>query len=153
MRKILLIEDDKIKIEKLSQFLQVHELTIKESFHSGLKEIISGSDIYDFLLLDMTIPLWEKEGTDLSGNYEQFGGERVLREMKRRKKILPTILVTMFDVFTIVEGNLTFKQLDAHLLKEFSDFYLGAVFYNASDDTWKSELENFIKTIPVKNND
>ena len=33
----------------------------------------------------MTIPLWEKGNNDLGGNYEQFGGEKILREMKRRK--------------------------------------------------------------------
>ena len=147
MSKILIIEDDKIKIEKLSLFFEGNDLTIKESYHSGLKELNSFFSTYDFLILDMSIPLWDKGSTDLGGNHEQFGGERILREMKRRKKELPTILVTMFDFFPVENGNLTFEALNEHLKKQFSSFYLGAVFYNASEDNWKSELENLIKTI------
>lgn len=62
---------------------------------------------YDFLILDMTIPMWEKGDNDFGRNYEQFGGERILREMKRKKMILPTILFTMFDVFPTKEKNIT----------------------------------------------
>ncbi len=151
MRKILIIEDDKIKIEKLSAFFKEYDYTIVESYHSGLKEIVSSITQYDFLILDMTIPLWDKGNTDLGGNYEQFGGERILREMKRRKKELPTILVTMFDIFSILGGNLTFDELNSYLKNQFATFYVGAVFYNASEDTWKTQLENFIQLIPNRN--
>jgi CheY-like chemotaxis protein len=143
---ILLIEDDKVKIERLSNFLKDEDLTIKESYHSGLKEIVSNNDFYDLLLLDMTIPLWDKNSSDFGGTYEQFGGDRILREMDRRNKKIPTILVTMFDVFSLSEDNLTFGELNQDLKHKFSEFYLGAVFYNASDDSWKLELTNLMKT-------
>ncbi|MDI9871568.1 hypothetical protein [Flectobacillus roseus] len=147
MRKILIIEDDKIKIEKLSLFFEGETLTVRESYYSGLKELNSYSSLYDVLILDMSIPLWDKGNTDLGGNHEQFGGERILREMKRRNKKIPTILVTMFDVFSIDGGNLTFLELNEYLLNQFSEFYLGAVFYNASEDNWKLELKSYINSI------
>ncbi|MBL7784701.1 MAG: hypothetical protein JNM36_02250 [Chitinophagales bacterium] len=151
MLRILIIEDDKIKIEKLALFFEGDDLTIKESYHSGLKELNSFFSNYDFLILDMSIPLWDKGNTDFGGNHEQFGGERILREMKRRKKELPTLLVTMFDIFPVEGGNLTFGELNQYLMTEFPNFYLGAVFYNASEDDWKQEIKNLIQIISNKN--
>lgn len=143
--KILIIEDDKIKIEKLSLFFQGHNFEIKESYHSGLRSLL-GSQEFDLLILDMSIPLWERGNNDLGGNFEQFGGVNILREMKRRLRLIPTILVTMFDVFA--DGKLTFSQVNCDLLARFAEFYRGAVFYNASEeDRWKSDLEKLIQTI------
>jgi DNA-binding NtrC family response regulator len=147
MSKILIIEDDKIKIERLSVFFASEEINIKESFQSGLSEIKSNMLAYDFLVLDMTIPLWEKGNNDLGGNYEQFGGEKILKEMKRRKLFLPTILFTMFDVFPTKEGNITFNEVNNIFKKEFSEFYIGAVFYNSNEDNWQLEMTDLISKI------
>lgn len=149
MNKILIIEDDKIKIERLSAFFSQEKISIKESFQSGLSEIKNNILDYDYLILDMTIPLWEKGNNDLGGNYEQFGGERILREMKRRKLFLPTILFTMFDVFPTKEGNITFSEVNNIFKKEFSDFYIGAVFYNSNEDNWQLEMKDLITQIKL----
>lgn len=149
MSKVLIIEDDKIKIERLSAFFVSEEINIKESFQSGLFEIKNTERAYDFLILDMTIPLWEKGNNDLGGNYEQFGGEKILREMKRRKLFLPTILFTMFDIFPTKEGNITFNEINDIFRKEFSDFYIGAVFYNSNEDNWKLEMKDLISKIKL----
>jgi hypothetical protein len=147
MNNILIIEDDKIKIERLNIFFSSEKIIIKESFQSGLSEIKNNMQSYDFLILDMTIPLWEKGYNDLGGNYEQFGGEKILREMKRRKLFLPTILFTMFDIFPTKDGNITFKEVSSVFKKEFSDFFVGAVFYNANEDNWQSDMTTLIAKI------
>ena len=140
MSKILVIEDEKKKIDKLNSFLKGHETTFKESFQSGLLELKSNYRAYDMLILDMTIPLWEKGQNDLGGNYEQFGGERILREMKRRKIHIPTVLFTMFDIFPLKGGELTFAELNSLFKKQFQPFYTDAVFYNSDDETWAIDL-------------
>lgn len=145
--RVLIIEDDKIKIEKLSDFFSNSSFSIRDSYHSGLKELMDSSIDYDVLILDMTIPLWDKNHSDLGGNFEQFGGERILREMKRRKISLPTILFTMFDVFPSEAGNLTFQELDTHLKNQFQSFFLGSVFFNASENNWKVALQEYLKNI------
>ena len=150
MNKILIIEDDKIKIEKLRFFFKDEELVFKESFQGGVLELKENFKLYNFLILDMTIPLWEKGNNDLGGNYEQFGGEKVLREMKRRKLLLPTILFTMFDVFPTKEGNITFDEINNIFKADFSEFYIGAVFYNANEENWKRKMFELIKSITHK---
>jgi hypothetical protein len=144
MSQILIIEDDKIKIEKLTSFLTKYSITLKESFRSGVFELKNNFKKYEMLILDMTIPLWEKGNNDLGGNFEQFGGESVLREMKRRKLFVPTILFTMFDIFPYKNGSLSFAEVNAKFKLEFSPFYKGAVFYNADDESWKNELIQLI---------
>ncbi len=149
MHKILIIEDDKIKIERLSAFFKNDHFTIKESYQSGMIELKGNSDKYDFLILDMTIPIWEKGNNDLGGNYEQFGGERVLRELKRKSISIPTILFTMFDVFPTKEGNITFEEMDANFKTKFPN-YCGAVFYSGNEDNWKNNLLTKINQIYLK---
>lgn len=142
--KLLIIEDDKIKIEKLTSFLSHHDFDLKESFQSGLDALRNTK--YDLLILDMTIPLWEKENNDLNQNYEQFGGEKILREMKRKKIIVPVILFTMFDKFPIGDEVLTFEQISAKYKENF-DFYIEAVYYDSRNDDWKNKLINLIESV------
>jgi CheY-like chemotaxis protein len=147
MKRVLIIEDDKIKIEKLLEFFSDCEVTVLESYHSGLKEVIHNTSDYDYLILDMTIPIWDKENSDLGGDTEQFGGQTIMMEMKRRKKFLPTVVVTMFDVFPTPTGTQTFDEINNLFISDFTLFYLGAVFYSASDETWKIKLKNLLKNI------
>lgn len=149
MNKILIIEDDKNKIDRLKAFFSQDELIIKESFQSGLVEIKNNIKDYSFLILDMTIPLWEKGNNDLGGNYEQFGGEKVLKEMKRRKLSLPTILFTMFDIFPTKDGSITFNEINSIFKNEFPEFYVGAVFFNANSDNWQLDISLLISKIKV----
>lgn len=142
--KILIIEDDKIKIEKLSLLLRDYDLELRESFQSGLNAL--RSETYNLLILDMTIPLWEKENNDINQNYEQFGGEKILREMKRKKIFVPVVLFTMFDKFPIGNEVMTFEQLSSKYKENF-DFYIDAVYYDSRNDDWKNNLLNLIKTL------
>lgn len=142
--KLLIIEDDKIKIEKLASLLSKHNFDLRESFQSGLEALRNNK--YDLLILDMTIPLWEKENNDINQNYEQFGGEKVLREMQRKKIIVPVILFTMFDKFPMGSEILTFEQISKKY-KDTFDFFLDSVYYDSRNDDWKSNLLNLIESI------
>jgi len=140
MNNILIIEDDKIKIERLKAFFKNISVTIRESFQSGLSEMKSSFEVYDLLVLDMTIPIWEKGNNDIGGNYEQFGGENILKEMKRKKLTIPTVLFTMFDIFPTANGSITFEEINEQYKKSFPEFYLGGVLYNSNEEDWKKDL-------------
>jgi CheY-like chemotaxis protein len=150
MNRVLIIEDEKIKIERLRAFFENDVIAIKESYRAGVLELKTNFTEYNLLILDMTIPLWESGNNDLGGNYEQFGGEKVLREMKRRKLLVPTILFTMFDVFPTKNGNITFKEINQKYVDSFSPFYKGAVFYNSIDDSWMENMKSIIDQIKVE---
>ena len=147
--KVLLIEDNKTKANDVKSFLNENfsniEITIRESLTSGLRDLFSHD--YQFLLLDMSLPTREGAMNNTVNNFEQLGGHRVLSEMKRKNKRIPTILITMFSEFGVGESFLDIKNLDILLKKDFNDFYMGSVFYSSQNEDWKNNLNNLIKSI------
>lgn len=141
--KILFIEDNLIKMEAVLKVVQTTYpnavITTKDSFRSGLKELISNS--YDILLLDMSLPTWDRESVKKQEGFERFGGETIMREMKRKKKLIPTIVITMFNEFGIGKSFIDLIDLDKHLTSEFKEFYNGYVKYSSSEKKWEDELK------------
>lgn len=149
--KILLIEDDKKKIEDISEFINSTYpnavLTVKESYQSGLRDLFLNQ--YDLLLLDMSIPTWDKSSTEPGGNYEKFGGYKIMREALRKSKAIKTILITMFDDFGESDTSVTLSQLDNVLKSEFTEYYLGAAYYNSRENKWKDDLKALIDNFKI----
>ena len=141
--KIILIEDDKKKIEDIRDFLNTEfgyqDLVIKESYQSGLKALIDND--YNLLLLDMSIPTWDKSPIEQGGNYEKFGGYKVLKEVIRKGKPIKTILISMFDDFGESDDSITLFELNKILKDEFPLIYIGAVFYSSRETKWREDLK------------
>ncbi len=147
MNNILFIEDNRAKADDVSLFMNENypeiNFEIKESFTSGLRELFKNR--YALLFLDMSIPTREGDANSLINNFEQLGGYQILSEMKRKKKQIPTILITMFNEFGVNSSFFNLNEIDELCMTEFSDFYLGAVYYTSRDATWKEKLKNFIE--------
>jgi len=73
---VLLIEDDSKKIDDICEYvngtLHCSNIIIKESYQSGIREILANT--YELLLLDMSIPTYDKTPFESGGHYEKFGG-------------------------------------------------------------------------------
>lgn len=147
--KTILIEDDSKKIEDIKEYvtkqLGCEIFTVKESYQSGIREILQND--YDLLLLDMSIPTFDKTPVESGGPYEKFGGYKVLREIIRKKRPVKTILITMFDDFGESDLSITLSQIDQSLKQEFSNVYLGSVFYHARENKWQEDLKTIIQEI------
>ncbi|PQA96676.1 hypothetical protein B0A69_00880 [Chryseobacterium shigense] len=147
--EVLLIEDNKTKASDINSFLSKKfpsvEITIKESLTSGLRDLFSND--YKFLLLDMSLPTREGAMSNTINSFEQLGGHRILSEMKRKKKKIPTILITMFSEFGVGESFLDINSLDIIMSKDFNDFYKGVVFYSSQNDDWKMSLTKFVEDL------
>lgn len=85
--KILLIEDNKSKSDSIKRFLLNKypniNIDVKESFTSGLRELFTNT--FDILLVDMSLPSREELPLNSVNNFKQFGGHRIMSEMKRKK--------------------------------------------------------------------
>lgn len=147
--KIILIEDDQKKIEDIKHFLSgefgVKDLMVKESYQSGLRELIKGS--YDLLLLDMSIPTWDKAFNESGGDYQKFGGYMIMKELSRKEKLLTTILISMFDDFGESDRSITLSQIDELFRGEFPNDYLGSIFYGSGQTAWKRELKKALDNL------
>ncbi len=148
-KKILFIEDNLIKMEAVLKVVKTNypnaEITTKDSFRSGLRELIGNS--YDILLLDMSLPTWDREDVKKQEGFERFGGETIMREMKRKERLTPTIVITMFSEFGIGKSFIDLVDLDQHLKSEFNEFYNGFVKYSSSEKKWEDELKSALERI------
>ena len=145
MIEILLIEDDEDKRDQIITFINekvVSNLNEVRSFQSGLKAIKSKN--YDLILMDMSIPTFDINSSENGGRAQPFGGELLLFEMIRRNITSKVVLITQFDLFGDGEQEISLTDLDARLLKQFPDIYIGAVHYSISYTSWKEVLFNKI---------
>lgn len=146
IKNILFIEDNEIKAKDVNSYILSqcpgYTVTIKDSFRDGVREIMTNS--YDLLLLDMSLPTWDRKDSKLGEGFERFGGITIMREMKRKKRPLPTIVITMFNEFGIGKSFIDLNQLNNHLKDEFNDFYIGYVQYISRETKWKEELHKYL---------
>ncbi|MBC8988491.1 hypothetical protein H9X96_22330 [Pedobacter sp. N36a] len=147
--KILLIEDDRKKSDDIVNYIVTNfpnsSIELKESYHSGLKSLIK--DSYDLLLLDMSMPTWDRSPVENGGDYEKFGGIKILKELGRKKRLLPTILITMFDNFGESDNSITLDQMDAVLKSDYNEAYVGSVFYRSDISQWENDLNLLMSKI------
>lgn len=147
---ILFIEDDDIKASMILDFLNEEEsfkanITRKKSWQSGLLEVMDNKEIYDFILLDMSMPRYDFDIGDVNEEFETYAGWELLKEMKRIHIYIPTCIITSFDFFEKDENLISYESLDVILKKEFPDFYKGIIYINSSFVDWKDKLKNTLK--------
>ena len=143
---ILLVEDDDIKASSIEKFIgsKIEKINRKKSWQTGLVEIIKNRE-YDLILLDMSMPRYDYDGSDNSYEFEPFAGWEIMKEMKRRKIIVDTIIITSFGTFGKDDNRIDVNVLNDRLENEVSNFYKGIIKYNSSIVTWKEELEKILK--------
>lgn len=149
--KILLIEDDEEKLEKIVDFIHRQYsssvVEIARSFNAGLRAIIKSSSL-DVILLDMSMPNYDATEEDPSGGApEHFAGRDILSQMKLRDINIPTIVVTMFDLFGENPDRMSFSQLEQQLKDLYASTFLGMVYYNSGQEGWKSSLGSLINKV------
>lgn len=141
--KILIVEDDINKLNNLKNYIFNYfedkgmdiNLSIKNSFQSGLEEILTSS--YDLLLLDMSLPNFDFDEHNDMGVPLSKGGELILYEMDVMEINIKTIIVTQYDGF---DGE-SLEDINRNYENIFSSFYKGYVFYNAIESNWQKDLE------------
>lgn len=143
--KILIIEDDENKLNDIKDtvkdiFENINikiDVTVMYSFQTGLNNVISNK--YDLLLLDMSLPNFEKKND--TGIPFGLAGKIILNEMDYYDIHTKTIIVTSYET---IEGE-SMNLISDELKEEFGTFYYGHVKYTANELNWKNELESKIK--------
>ena len=147
--KILLIEDNQYKISQLQEFLTSEfpmiEITIRNSYHSGLKEIKQNSKQYNLILLDISMPTYDIKAGEQGGTPLSLAGKLILNEMNLREIETKVVVVTMYENY--VDGT-KLLELDKQFTNEFTVNYIGYVYFSPDDTTgWKNNLKIKIETI------
>lgn len=141
--KILLIEDDENKRSALKSFLRSRiqgcNLEEAKSLQGGVRR--ARTTVYDFVILDMTLPNYDPSPDEPGGGtIHSFGGREFLKQMARFRITTPVIVVTQFEKFGNPPATTNLEELDQSLRKEFPATYRGAVYYHAAIVGWQQEL-------------
>lgn len=149
--KVLIIEDDQNKLKQIKDYLYENfnsiDICEKYSWKSGLEKIMEQNS--DLVLLDMSLPTFEKTISEMGGTTEAFAGKIILSRMKRLKITIPTIIVTQFTTFGD-EGKKLEMLMDELEGLNFSN-YRGTIFYTPKHNNWKIELESKISQVIGEN--
>lgn len=146
--KILLVEDDAAKANRIISHvgdIVGSNIDVARSYKSGLKALLS--EVYELVILDMTLPNFDIGADEDGGRPLVFGGREILRQMKRRNKMFPVVVTTQFEQFGSGEEIVTRDVLDRELDLEYGSFYLGMVYYHATEERWKPHLSEKIYQI------
>jgi DNA-binding response OmpR family regulator len=147
--KLLVIEDDENKRQQVVSFLvetYSHvEIVQRKSYQSGLKEILEHKA--DAILLDMTLPTYDKSPVESGGRLRHFAGREILGQMSRKGMKTAVIVVTGFESFGEDSASLSLAEIKDELGKEFPHLYKGAVYYSSDRNQWKVELQVFLDSI------
>lgn len=140
--RTLIIEDDANKMNALVSFLHSYphvETSTETSFHSGVHSLLERH--FDLVLLDMSMPMYDITAQDTGGRPVPLAGRDILFTMHRKKIQTTVIVVTQYESF---EGT-SLGQLDDDLRDAFPDIYYGSVYYNTTQDVWKTQLRNILE--------
>lgn len=146
--KILFIEDHPLKQAQINKFVLEKfsdcQIESKNSYISGLKELIKNHNNYDVLLLDISMPNYDISSDDGGGDWMPLAGKNILKEMYLRDIPTKAIVVTMHGSF---DDGTKITELDSELKREFYDNYIGYVFYSQLNEDWKDKICQLLKTL------
>jgi len=145
--KLLIVEDNEEKCRQLGAFLRAEypSLVVEErrSYNSGLAAIRDFTP--DVVLLDMSMPTYDRLGGQSGGRTRPYAGRDVLSEVKRLGLRSRAIVVTQFETFGEGSQRRTLDELGSELATEFPDGYLGTVYYHPSRSDWRKKLNRFLR--------
>ncbi len=155
--RTLIIEDDASKCLAIQAYLKelVNSIDIEvcESVHEGTKAILKNN--YDLVIIDMSLTTYSigtREGKrEFGGRPQGFGGSEVLRFMRRKKRIMPSVVITQFEKFGSGLEEMTLSVLEEKLTEQHGDSFMGVIYYTSTSAAWKAHLRRLISTLAPTN--
>lgn len=142
--KILIIEDNLLKREKVVDYLQrEHEADIVEaaSYNSGLVAAELGG--YDLMVLDMSMPTFDRSENTQGGRFRSLAGKDIAAKLNKSGRLTPFVVLTGYKDFSFNSQNLSIEQIH-DLLCTFGAPYKGCVLFNSAEILWQEQLTNVI---------
>ncbi len=146
---ILLVEDDENKQKQITNLLKREwpdaHLELKTSLQSGLRAL--SEQVFSLVILDMSLPNYEIGPEESGGTIHKLGGREFLRKMKRRARLIPTVVVTQYDTFGEGRERVDLSSLRSELARDYPGLCIGTLYYNSAIDSWREELTTLVRTV------
>lgn len=147
---IYLVEDSGPKAERIVDFLHQHSpdasLQTLGSYHSALEAIERRCP--DVLLLDMSLPNFDRGPNRREGRLRALGGYEIMRKLRLRNLTPKVIVVSQLEEFGEGEERITFPEVTEKCASEFPSIFVGSVYFGqGSNSTWPTELSALLGNI------
>jgi DNA-binding NarL/FixJ family response regulator len=143
---IYLIEDDALKADSLRSFLLDHyqnsNVIIFRSYQTGLSAIKEIPP--DLIILDMTLPTYDRTPNGRTGRLRPLGGYDLLRKVKLYGIETSIVVVTMLETFGEGNESISYADMTQRCADEFKDHFVGSVHFQLSNSHWRTELTNLL---------
>lgn len=145
--KILLVEDNFFKREKIVDFISSingHDIIEAASYNSGLT--FAMSDEFDLLILDMSMPTFDRTDSDMGGRFKVLAGKEIVTKLKKQNRLVPFVIFTGFADFSVDTDKLNLDQIN-DLMALMGEPYKGTIFFDSANSKWKDDLNNVIASL------
>ncbi|MCU6770285.1 Uncharacterised protein [uncultured Bacteroides sp.] len=149
--RVLFVEDDDNKRNSViaylsSVFKDDISISIGMSIASGVQLAID--EKFDVIILDMTIPNFDKTDGKDGGQSFKNGGEFIIRELIDEGVLFKCLILTQYETF----NNETIDQISERIKTKCGVNYLGYVKYNKLNEEWKGQLVKLLQDVKNFNN-
>ncbi len=143
---IYIIEDSPTKAAQLTTFLKERwscaHIRLFASFQSGLREVESVSP--DLIVLDMTLPTFDRKANGREGRLRPLGGYDLMRKMRLKQISARVVVITQLESFGEGEETVNLGDITSRCEREFPDFFIGSVYFDQSAGNWKTQLDDLL---------
>lgn len=141
---ILIIEDNLLKREKIVSFINSTfccHIIEAASYNSGL--LAANAATFDFLVLDMSMPTFDRSETTHGGRFRAIAGKEIATKLRKINKLPPFVVLTGYKDFSVNTENLSLEQIH-DLLTTFGDLYKGCILFDSAETLWQENLKDII---------
>lgn len=147
-----LIEDSTPKADRIQEFIRDNfpalAVRVYASYQSGLRAM--EQQVPELLLLDMTLPNFDREPNVREGRLRALGGYELLRKLKLRNLHSKVIIVSQLEEFGEGLERVTFSEIVTRCSREFPQWLVGSVYFGqGSSSNWQKDLEVLLRSIHI----
>lgn len=147
--KVGIVEDDALKLGTLCEFLEKKypDLVVRNyrSYNSGLKGIVA--DNPDILLLDMTLPTFDRTPAGREGRFRPLGGYDMIRKIHLLRLPIKVIIVSQLEAFGEGVEQVSLNEITDRCSSEFPELFAGSVYYHPTSSEWESPLLQLLNNV------
>jgi len=145
--KLLFVEDNDYKRNKVSDHLSSNfpnlDFIEARSYTSGVQAMDSHD--FEIMLLDISLPTFDKTPVESGGRFRTFGGRELARRAIKMTGASFIIFITQYKSFSDRGNSYSFDDLVQQLEIDCGPSFGGAIFFDGSLSSWKDKLTSAIR--------
>ncbi|RAY88508.1 hypothetical protein DP190_00010 [Enterobacter cloacae] len=143
---ILIIEDNEYKTQKIIDFISSEFpesiISSSRSYSSGVS--LLSSESFDFAIIDMSLPTFDKDAGMPSSEFRTFGGMDIAKFIKRKRLTLQYILLTQYISFASDDKSYDLTNIEKMMTDKYPENYRGCIKYDNSSIVWKEAVKELM---------